>query len=145
MSTQVKRSVSATQKAAATKGRNFRSFLLVSQFEAQSIGARLAQARREAGLTQEQVGDVATFSKRSLQDYEAGVTIPYKHLRELGSIYKREVAWFLHGDPDELSEDRLLGIEAQLVEALDRLQRVEELLRDDGAGEEPPQPQQERG
>jgi transcriptional regulator with XRE-family HTH domain len=52
-------------------------------------------------MTQEQVADVATFSKRSLQDYEAGVTIPYKHLREIGKILNREVPWFLHGEPEE--------------------------------------------
>lgn len=133
-------------KTAATNLRSFRNFLLVSQFEAQEIGARIAQARKESGLTQEQVADVASFSKRSLQDYEAGVTIPYKHLRELAGIFRRKPEWFLHGDPDDVSEDRLAGLESQLDEALDRLQRVEGLLRADrdSGGERPP-PQRERG
>lgn len=127
--TQVKYRSSAARKLAATQGRDFRTFLLVSQFEAQEIGARIALARKEAGLTQEQVADVATFSKRSLQDYEAGVTIPYKHLREIAGILARKPEWFLHGD-EVITEDRLSVVEDRLAEALDRLRRVEALLRD---------------
>jgi transcriptional regulator with XRE-family HTH domain len=142
---QVKHRKTATRKSAATNARNFRTFLLVSQFEGQAIGARIALARREAGLTQEQVGDIATFSKRSLQDYEAGVTIPWPHMREISALLGKPVEWFLHGEPDEISTDRLQGLEDQLEETLERLRRVEELLRGDGAGEEPPQPREERG
>ena len=131
-----------TRSSAATNARNFRTFLLVSQFEAQAIGARIALARNEQGMTQEELAGAASFSKRSLQDYEAGVTIPYKHLCELGALLDRPVEWFLRGEPDAISSDRLGGVEAQLQEALDRLRRVEELLLDDGRGE-PPQSHEE--
>lgn len=97
---QVKRRTKAAQEAAATNGRNFRTFLLVSQLEAREIGARIAQARNEAGLTQEELVEVASFSKRSLQDYEAGVTIPYRHLREIAGIVNATVPWLLHGEPE---------------------------------------------
>lgn len=74
-------------KSAATNDRTFRTFLLVAQLEAEAIGMRIRQARDEAGMTQEELADVARgFSKRSLQDYEAGVTIPYKHMQEIASI-----------------------------------------------------------
>lgn len=95
--------IGTTRKAAATNARNFRTFLLVSQLEAQEIGARITQARKELGMTQEEVAEVATFSKRSLQDYEAGVTIPYRHLREISGLLKRPVEWFLHGTPESPS------------------------------------------
>ena len=131
-----------TRKSAATKSRSFRTFLLVSQFEAEEIGARIALARNERGMTQEELAGAATFSKRSLQDYETGVTIPYKHLRELSSLLGREVEWFLRGET-EIDVDRLTGLEAQLREALERLQRVEALLRDDD-GEAPLQSQPKR-
>lgn len=107
MKTQVKRNGAATQRTAATKGRNFRTFLLVSQLEGRAIGERIAQARREAGLTQEQMAELATFSKRSLQDYEAGVTIPYAHMHEISALLKKPVPWFLHGEPDEGELERL--------------------------------------
>ena len=143
MKTQVKHRWGTAQKHAATNGRNFRTFLLVSQFEAQAIGARIALARNEQGMTQEELAGAASFSKRSLQDYEAGITIPYKHLRELGVLLDRPVEWFLRGEPDGLSSDRLQGVESQLAEALDRLRTVEALLRD--GHEEPPQPHEEKG
>lgn len=115
---QVKRRKRVTRKPAATIDRNFRTFLLVSQLEAAAIGRRIALARKEAGMTQEDVADVATFSKRSLQDYESGVTLPYKHLRELGALLGRPTEWFLHGEPefDPSQEERLERIEAQLAE-----------------------------
>lgn len=98
MSTQVKRNFPATQKLAATNTRAFRSFLLVAQFEAREIGARIRQARDEQGMTQEELAALASFSKRSLQTYEAGQTIPYKHLREIGRLLGKPSEWFLYGD-----------------------------------------------
>jgi len=137
---QVKRGKATAQKSAATNDRNFRTFLLVAQLEAEAIGARLAQARNEAGLTQEQVADLATFSKRSLQDYEYGVTIPYRHMREIAGILGRPVEWFLHGDLKTEKGDLLQEVAANVVElsdsmaaALLALERIEGAL---GSGED---------
>lgn len=85
---QTKRSGLGMQLVAATNGRNFRRFLLMQQFEAQEIGARIKQARLEAGLTQEELAALSSVSKRSLADYEAGQTIPYRHFREFGRLLK---------------------------------------------------------
>lgn len=98
-------------KSAATNDRNFHRFLLMAQLEAKAIGARIQQARLEAGMTQEQVAEIATFSKRSLQDYEGGVTIPYRHLREIGQLLDRPVEWFLHGRA---------GVEGEETESFDK-------------------------
>jgi transcriptional regulator with XRE-family HTH domain len=105
--TQLQRKTGVTRKPAATKRTQFRTFLLMTQLEGRAIGARIAQARRESGMTQEQVAEVATFSKRSLQDYEAGITIPYRHMQEIAALLKKPVAWFLHGEPEERDLDRL--------------------------------------
>lgn len=93
----------------------------MERFAAREIGARIAQAREERGLTQEQLADMAIgFGKRSLQDYEAGVTIPYKHLEELGRLLRRPTDWFLYGDNhSEEVEERLARIEEQLAELLE--------------------------
>lgn len=99
--TKSSRSYAVPQKLAATNERSFRTFLLMQQFAAEDVGARIAQARNESGMTQEELAEIAPFSKRSLQDYEAGTTIPYKHLRFLAKILKRPVDWFLHGDQEE--------------------------------------------
>ena len=127
MNAQVKHSRAATQKSAATNARNFRTFLLVSQFEAESIGARIAQARRESGLTQEQVSDVATFSKRSLQDYEAGVTIPWAHMREISALLGKPPEWFLHGDPEASpQQDVQAGLMRDVAAGVATLERSQE-------------------
>lgn len=96
-----RRNLPPPQKVAATNDRNFRTFLLVAQLEAEAIGKRISQARREAGMTQEELAEMSTFSKRSLQDYEAGVTIPYRHMREISGLLDRPVEWFLHGEKEE--------------------------------------------
>ncbi len=87
------------KEGAATNLRTFRTFLLMQQFAAHEIGQRIAQARKEAGgITQEDLADALDVSKRSLQDYEAGVTIPWKHFTKLTAITGRQLEWFLHGD-----------------------------------------------
>ncbi len=111
-----------TQKAAATKPRNFLTFLLMEQFAAKEIGLRIAQARHERGLSQDELADLAAgFGKRSLQDYEAGVTIPYKHLRELSRLLKKPTEWFLYGDPDPPAA-------VAVEERLDRLESLAERI-----------------
>lgn len=112
---------STRQNLAATNTREFRSFLLVAQLEAKEIGERIAQARNEAGLTQDELVELATFSKRSLSDYERGATIPYRQMREISKLLDRPVEWFLHGDKVDESEalGRLAAIERLLGE-LDR-------------------------
>lgn len=121
-------SLLAPKKLAATEARNFRTFLLMEQFAAREIGLRIALARRERGLTQEQLSDLANISERSLQDYEAGVTVPYKHMPVVARLLGRPVEWFLHGDGEEVpvTTDQL----AQLHEEVATLRgMLEELLR----------------
>jgi transcriptional regulator with XRE-family HTH domain len=108
------------------------------QFEAKEIGRRIALARTEAGLTQEEVADLATFSKRSLQDYEAGVTIPYRNMREISRLLGRPVEWFLHGDPEPSTdppadqlERRLEALEARVADGFQSVQGTLEQLADD--------------
>jgi transcriptional regulator with XRE-family HTH domain len=90
----------------------------MQQFEAEEIGARIRQARLEHdGLTQENLAAMASFSKRSLQYYEAGVTIPYKHLRELSRLLNKPEDWFLYGEQSVAAqgEERLRKIVREIV------------------------------
>lgn len=127
---QVKHTKRTAQKAAATTSRDFRTFLLMAQFEAQEIGARIQQARKEKGLTQEELAEMASFSKRSLQDYETGQTIPYRQLQELGRLLGRPTEWFLYGerDPSGADLEQVLGaVEALRAEVSEIRGIVEEL------------------
>ena len=127
----------------ATEARDFRTFLLMQQFAAREIGARIAQARREQGaMTQEQLAELLDVSTRAVQDYEGGKRIPWKHFKRLEQIFKRELDWFLHGETSEEPAvlEQLVGVGRKLDaldrkldvdrEALDRrLVAIEELLR----------------
>lgn len=113
----------------------------MAQIEAREIGERIAQARLEAGgMTQEELAAMATFSKRSLQDYEGGVTIPYKHLKELGRLLARSPEWFLYGEESE--EGSVSRLEEKLDVVLALLQEVKAerlaLLEDHEAPPEAP-------
>jgi transcriptional regulator with XRE-family HTH domain len=86
------------------------------------IGARIKLARSERGWTQDDLAALGSFSKRSLQDYERGVTIPYRQLRELGELLGRPVIWFLYGDQSDGDADRLARIEAKLDAVISAVQ-----------------------
>lgn len=135
--TQSRHSWTATQQPAATKSRTFRTFLLMSQLQAREIGARIALKRKERGLTQEELAAMASFSKRSLQDYENGVTIPYKHLAELGKLLATPSEWFMYGE-DAAPADAISGLREEVAEIRDMLSRVLE-ARDEPDDTEPRQ------
>jgi transcriptional regulator with XRE-family HTH domain len=104
----------------------------MQQFAAAEIGARIAQARREAGgVTQEQLAELLNVSTRSIQDYEAGTTIPWRHFQQLSAVFNRKVEWFLRGDEQEPEvresatpdlERRLEEVAALVGEGLARLE-----------------------
>lgn len=141
-----RRNPDTAQKLSATDLRSFRTFLVMRQFAAQEIGARIARARREAGgMTQPELAEALDVSTRSLQDYEAGTTIPWKHFQALSKIFDRPLEWFLHGQEDapltvlsgnghrgspvdDLRDEMMQGfasVQDALSAVLDRLERLE--------------------
>ena len=65
------------------------------------IPSRLAQARRETGLTQEQVADRSGLSRTSIARYEGGTVGPSPvALNMLATIYGKPVEWFYGEGPD---------------------------------------------
>jgi transcriptional regulator with XRE-family HTH domain len=102
------------------------------------LGARIREARMEAGLTQDELSDLVGVGKRQIQYYESGESNPYRTLRRIAEATGRSVGWFLRGDaPTELAveelAERLDAVEAgqERVEAALAEQRVllDELLR----------------
>jgi transcriptional regulator with XRE-family HTH domain len=91
----------------------------MQEAEQSDIGARIKQARRERGMTQDELAAMASFSKRSLQDYEAGDTTPYRHLSEIGRLLNKSPDWILYGDEalGALNEQQLREIVREEVEA----------------------------
>lgn len=110
-----------TKVSSATKARYFRTFLLMQQFAAEEIGARIAQARREAsGMTQETLAEALDLSVRQLQNIEAGATIPWKHFNRLEAIFQKPLSWFLRG------EEVTAAVDAQQLEG--RIRALEDVV-----------------
>lgn len=108
--------------------RSLRTLLLVEMFEPVAIGERIKQARIEAGLIQEELGDLIGMSTRTVQSYEAGTSSPYRKIREISAVTSRSVEWLLHGDPDGEPAPDLSGQAVALV--LDRLESLEVKLEE---------------
>jgi transcriptional regulator with XRE-family HTH domain len=93
--------------------------------DAAAVGRRIVQARRESGgMTQETLAELLCVCKRSVQAYEAGQRIPYRHLPRLAAVFDRPAGWFLHGDEPAAPQDgddeifRRLDLHAQLLKKL---------------------------
>jgi transcriptional regulator with XRE-family HTH domain len=94
-------------------------------------GERLAAARIAAGLSQRSLAATLGVSVRTLQNYESGRFVPYRHLDELSRVLRRRAAWLLHGD--ELPRlDELLNASRrqrdQLRQNTERLRELSEQL-----------------
>lgn len=94
--------------------------------KAREIGARIEQARHEAGgMTQAELASLvgvavqANGGSRSVQAWEAGDYIPYRYLKQLESALGKPAAWFLHG------EDAIVDHDVATKEILDRLDKLQ--------------------
>jgi transcriptional regulator with XRE-family HTH domain len=82
-----------------------------------SIGWRIARARKERGLTQEELAAAIGVSPRSIQGYEAGKIVPYRRLSQLAEATNRELGWLLEGDvPRDNGDPELVERLVSLVE-----------------------------
>jgi len=90
------------------------------QVEADGIGRRIARARKERGLTQEELAALIGVSPRSIQGYEAGSVVPYRRLARLAAVCNRDIGWLLEGETSsdhELVERLLFAVEELSAEA----------------------------
>lgn len=105
--------------------------------ELREIGSRIAVARREAGLTQRQLADKLGVTTRSIQNYESGTIVPYKHLRRIEVLAHKRIGWILAGEGTSESiaatierlETALERHQAMLREHLETLRRETLVMR----------------
>lgn len=100
----------ATQRA---EGRTFRSgpYLrqLFSQAELmdarlqQDICARIQQARKEAGYTQQEMADLLGMTMRGYQNYES-TRVPFRWLDKIAELTGKSQEWLLRGDVEQPAE-----------------------------------------
>lgn len=121
--------------ASATKDRILRRiFAQMEEIQGAEVGQRIAGARRQAGLTQDEVADLLNLTTRSYQDWEAGKVVPFRRMDELAGVLKSSKRWLMWGDempPGQdtlLSEKLLEAIEANTGVLRDVVQRLDRLV-----------------
>jgi HTH-type transcriptional regulator, cell division transcriptional repressor len=116
-----------------------------------TIGRRIAQARREAGLTQEELARLIGVTTRSVQGYEAGNVTPFRHLRKLEEATEKPRGWLLYGDGGNTANvgevaTKLAELVAQIAEDAERIATAAERLeRGRSEAKRPTAEQPERG
>ena len=86
--------------------------------EQRRIGSRIAQVRKGAGLTQRELAAELGVTPRSVQNYESGAVVPYKHLRRIELLTRTRPGWIM-GESDQ--PDLFVSVDA-VHEALQRHQ-----------------------
>ena len=96
-------------------------------------GRRLAAARADAHLSQRALAAELGVSLRTIQNYESGKFIPYRHLDTLSRLLGRSPSWLLYGsrehDPEQLRA-RSRQQRRQLRENIERLVELRKRLAD---------------
>ena len=87
------------------------------------VGRRIARARKEAGLTQQELAERVGVTRRSIQGYESGSVAPYRHLDQLGAALGRSPQWLVSEQPEpgvtpELKAELRVLVREQLLETL---------------------------
>jgi transcriptional regulator with XRE-family HTH domain len=102
------------------------------------LGRRIAGARRRADLTQQELAALLGITTRSLQNYESGAIVPYRHLAHIETATRVRRGWLLEtgsgeGGLDEAlaaTADNLRAEGARLRANLDELRAQTEQLRE---------------
>lgn len=118
-----------------TRSPKLRTFLEMEEAERRAISGRIAQARKEAGLTQAQLAELLGLHKRTIENYEAG-RIPWEHLQEIAKLTGRTREWILRGDEAATETQEIVRqvVREEMADALAALARLEAQL---GNGERP--------
>jgi transcriptional regulator with XRE-family HTH domain len=97
----------------------------------EEIGRRIAQARKEAGLSQRELAEkIGVADAQSVSRYERGITeVKTRRLEKIAEVTGKPLGYFIHipeeGDSAATPEER-----QSLREAVDKLQDdVDEILR----------------
>ncbi len=85
----------------------------------QQIGERIKQARKEAALSQKELGDALMLSDKAVSAYEVGRAQPsLETLQKLSRITHKPISYFVdESDPDDFDlQIRIRKIENELLE-----------------------------
>jgi transcriptional regulator with XRE-family HTH domain len=81
------------------------------------IGSRILVARREAGLTQRELAELLGITTRSVQNYESGAVMPWRHLARIETLTRKRRGWLTQDDATGGSIDQTI---ADLLEVMEK-------------------------
>jgi len=96
--------------------RDFAITARVETAERRRIGSRITQARRERGLTQRELAEELGVTPRSIQNYESGTIVPWRHLGRIELVTRKRAGWLLRDDEG----GALIDTVSTLLEAMER-------------------------
>jgi transcriptional regulator with XRE-family HTH domain len=82
----------------------------MSERDRSSIGRRIAEGRRESGMTQADLAAALGVTVRSIQNYESGVSVPYRHLRTIEALTHKRPGWMLDGEGDGSLDGKITAL-----------------------------------
>lgn len=88
---------------------------------ARAFGRRLAQARREAGLTQATLAQRIGVTVRAVQYWEAGYAMPKLKLGHMAAVVRRSPAWLRTGTDEDETLRAFAATRQRTVELLEAL------------------------
>jgi transcriptional regulator with XRE-family HTH domain len=93
---------------------------------AAEIGARIRQARHEAGMTQKELGALVGVSERSVAAWELGegAKAPYAWMDQLERFLGISAAWLIRGSEVSSTDERLERIERELKALRSEVRKV---------------------
>lgn len=89
------------------------------QFDPQQVGRRLAAARQQRGWTQLRFALEANVSPSSVSRWERGLLPPVRELMRLAEVLGIDM-----GELVEPAPSQLVAVEHEIVERLDRIERL---------------------
>lgn len=95
---------------------------------AREVGRRIIEARRDLGMSQQELADLIHLTDRSVQAYESGEVIPYRKAKDLSDVLGKPISWILHGDKAETPPGELVPVLQEIAANVGRI--VQHLERD---------------
>src|SRR5512135_707081 len=86
---------------------------MVKLFMKRAFGDRLKEARKECGLTQEEIAGLLGIKQQRYQPWEGGkagkqIEPPHDMLQQLSEILNKSVSWLLTGKEPQRLVDRIM-------------------------------------
>lgn len=114
-----------------------RNLLLLMELDPEGVRARLKEARKQAGFTQEQIAEILHVHKGTVENDEGrGVAknATWGRLNQYAGLYNRPVEWLLWGDDvivhDRASSEQLEALVGRLEAFAEKLAPLEAALGD---------------